>query len=260
MTASVGPRIASFRQRLRAGEPLLGTFVKTPSPVVCEVLGQTQMDVVCLDSEHAPFGRVELDTCIAMLRAADLPVLVRTRSDAPTELLGALDSGATGVVVPHVTDAGQAADIARAARFGPGGRGFAGSPRAAGYTTTPRPEYLRAAQEQTVVIAQIEDRDALENLNDIATVDGLDCLFVGRSDLTVSLGVDAPADPAVVAAVEQVCAAGRDHSMRIGMFTGNHAELPQWRAQGASLFLLTSDHGFLLDGAVQLVAEFRNSV
>ena len=98
--------LPSFRERLLSGEVLAGTFVKTPSPIICEVLGLTGLDVVCLDAEHAPFGRVELDGCIAALRAAGMPGLVRVAANSPEYILQALDYGATGVVVPHVTTPG----------------------------------------------------------------------------------------------------------------------------------------------------------
>ena len=98
-------RCTAFRGRLLAGETLAGTFQKTPSPIVSEVLGLSALDAVCLDGEHAPFGRLETDLCIAALRAADMPSLVRVSSDSPHDIRNALDSGATGIVVPHVTSA-----------------------------------------------------------------------------------------------------------------------------------------------------------
>ena len=124
-------RIEAFRARLRAGEPMMGTFLKTPSPIVCEVLGLAPLDCVCVDAEHAPFGRLELDGCLAALRAADMPSLVRVQTGSPGEMLGALDSGATGLVLPHVVSGVQALQVVRAAHYGPAGRGYAGSSRAA---------------------------------------------------------------------------------------------------------------------------------
>ena len=101
-------RIPEFRRRLIDREAIIGTFIKTPSSIVAEVLGLSQLDVVAIDSEHAPFGRVEADLCIGAFRAADMPSLVRVADDSATQLRNALDSGANGVVVPHVVDPGQA--------------------------------------------------------------------------------------------------------------------------------------------------------
>ncbi len=80
-------------------ELLVGTFAKTPSAIICEILGLTELDAVCLDAEHAPFGRMELDTCVQALRAADMPALVRVTGTGEGQIMQALDYGATGIVV-----------------------------------------------------------------------------------------------------------------------------------------------------------------
>ena len=116
----MGQQTDTFRSRLIAQDLLIGTFIKTPSSIVAEVLGLTDLDVVCVDTEHAPFGRLEADLCIAALRAADMPSLVRVASDSSTEIRSALDSGASGILVPHVTSAEQATAIVSAAHFGDG--------------------------------------------------------------------------------------------------------------------------------------------
>ena len=238
----------TFRQRLVNRDLLVGTFMKTPSPIVAEVLGLSELDVIALDSEHAPFGRVEADSCIAALRAADMPSLVRVADDSTTELRNALDSGANGVVVPHVMSAAQARHIVNACQFGDGGRGFAGSPRAAGYGTKTMSEHLAKSGERTTVIVQIEDIPALGEVGDIAAVDGVDALFVGRIDLAVAMGVS-PMDEKVIKAVEAIVAAANEAGTAVGMFTPDLGELPKWREMGASFFLLGSDQAFLLAGA-----------
>lgn len=86
----------TFRQRLLNSDLLVGTWIKTPSPIVCEVLGKSDLDVLCLDAEHAPFGRLELDACICATRAVGLTPLVRVPSADPHNILNALDCGATG--------------------------------------------------------------------------------------------------------------------------------------------------------------------
>jgi 2-keto-3-deoxy-L-rhamnonate aldolase RhmA len=102
------------------------------------------------------------------------------------------------------------------------------------------------------VIAQIEDLEALDEIDAIAAVPGLDALFIGRIDLTIALGCTSPDDPKVIAAVERILAACRTAGRACGMFTPRPADVPQWQAQGASLFLLGSDHGFLREGAANL--------
>jgi 2-keto-3-deoxy-L-rhamnonate aldolase RhmA len=243
----------NFKARLADGEMLVGTFVKTPSPIIVEVLSATALDCLCLDAEHAPFDRGTLDLCIMAARAAGKDVLVRIPSASPEHILNALDCGATGVVVPHVRSAEEAYAAVRASHYGAGGRGYAGSSRAAGYTSLPMAAHLAASAARSVVVLQIEDPEAIDAIDDIAKVPGVDALFVGRVDLTVAYGADSQDDPRVLAAVEKVCKAGLRHSRRIGMFLARMEDAPAWRARGASLFLLGSDHGFLLAGAEDLL-------
>ena len=246
-------RVRALKERLAKGDTVVGTFVKTPSPIVAEVLSLTSLDCLCLDAEHALFDRGSLDSCIQSARAGGMDVLVRVPSARPEHLLQALDSGATGVLVPHVRSAAEAEGLVKAAHFGAGGRGYAGSTRAAGYTSTPMVEHRKASAATTVVIAQIEDPEAVEQVEAIAAVVGLDALFVGRVDLTVAYEAESQDAAPVLAAVERICAAGRSAGKPVGMFLARVDDVPYWRAQGASFFLLGSDHAFLLAGARELL-------
>jgi 2-keto-3-deoxy-L-rhamnonate aldolase RhmA len=248
---------ANFRTRLRAGERLVGTFVKTPHPVVVEVLGHAGLDCVCLDCEHAPFDRAALDTALLAARAAQLPALVRPLRAETADILNALDLGATGILAPHVASGEQARALVRAAHYGPGGRGYAGSTRAAGYGTRSVAQNVDKARGTVAVIAQIEDAEALRHLDEIAAVEGLDALFVGRMDLTVSLGATSPADPVVIEAVRQICLAGRRAGRAVGMFMSSTQEAAQWIEMGASLFLLGSDQQWILQGAKELAGALH---
>ncbi len=246
-----------FRARLHRRDLLLGTWVKTPAPVVCEVLAGSGLDLLVLDAEHSPFGRAELDGCLAITRALGMPTLVRVPSADPHQILNALDCGATGVFVPHVTSAQAARSAVQASHHGRGGRGYAGSTRAAGFGGRPIVEQLARAAAATTVIVQIEDAEALDALDEIAAVQGIDCLFVGRIDLTVSLGCARSDDERVINAVERICAAGVAAGVPVGMFVADPAEARQWAERGASLFVLGSDHGFLLSGARALIGEVK---
>jgi 2-keto-3-deoxy-L-rhamnonate aldolase RhmA len=246
----------TLKQRLAAGELIVGTFVKTPSPIIVEVLALSALDCLCLDAEHAPFDRIAIDGCAMAARAGGKDLLVRVPVATPEHILNALDCGATGVVAPHVRSAHEARDLVRMAHYGAGGRGYAGSSRAAGYTTSSMADHLERSA-RTIVIAQIEDPESIEDIEAIAAVDGIDALFVGRVDLTVAYGAASQDDPRVVAAVERVCAAGRAQGRPVGMFLARTSDIPLWREKGASLFLLGSDHGFMLAGAAALMAAAK---
>ena len=241
--------VVNLKARIAAGEPLLGTFLKTPHPHIVEVLASSGLDLLCIDAEHAPFDRRDIDACVMAARSGGLPVLVRTPTSAADHILNALDCGADGVLVPHVRTAAEARAIAASAHYGVGGRGYAGSSRAAGYGTVSMPDHKASSATKTIVIAQIEDAEALDEIDAIAGVEGIDALFVGRIDLTVSLGCESPDDPKVIAAVEQIVAACVVAKRPVGMFVSRPADVAMWREKGATLFLLGSDHGFVREGA-----------
>lgn len=247
-----------FRERVRRGDRLLGTFIKTPHPAVVEVLGGMPLDCLCIDAEHAPFDRTAIDLAVLAARVADMPTLVRVSRPDPAEILNALDLGATGVVIPHVSTP-EAADAAAAAcRYGQGGRGYSGGTRAAGFGSRSMPDNVDRANAEVTLIAQIEDAAAVENIDSIAAIDGVDLLFIGRMDLAVSLGARSPDDAVVIDAVDRICAAARRHKRALGMFTPTVEEARRWADSGASLFLLQSDQQWLQQGALALRRAFGN--
>ncbi|MCP3971093.1 MAG: aldolase [Rhodobacteraceae bacterium] len=240
---------ADFRRRMLAGELLAGTFLKTPSYEMVEVLEMSGLDFVCLDGEHAPFDRGRMDVCLAMARALDFPALVRVGSGTDDNILQALDSGATGIVVPHVDSVKKAQEVARWARFGHRGRGYAGSTRWAGYGTQTMPDLLAKSKAQTVVIVQIEEPEGVDAAAEIAAIGGVDGLFVGPADLTVAYGADAGAAKkleAALAAVGQACkAAGKTYMS----FIPDAAKAADWAAHGMTMFFIASEQGWVLKGA-----------
>lgn len=246
---------AKLKTRLVEGDALLGTFVKTPHPSVVEVLAQTGLDCLCLDAEHAPFDRIDLDRGLLAARAGGMPTLVRVASASPHEILNALDLGAAGVIVPHIRSPQEAEAAVRACHYGAGGRGYAGGTRASGYLSPAIAGRLASTRTETSVILQIEDVEALEHLDALVGVEGIDAIFIGRIDLTVALGETDPKSPRVIAAVSGIIAACRAIGRTVGMFTPDLSELSMWREQGSSFFLLGADHAFIRNGALALRTE-----
>lgn len=250
--------MTTLRERLHAKELLAGTWVKTPHPHVVEVLSLSGLDVLAIDAEHAPFDRTAIDAAILAAKAGDMPAVVRVPHAAPEAILQALDCGAHGIIAPHIRSAEEAAALVKACHYGPGGRGFAGSTRAAGYTTKGMAK-TREDAHSVAVIAQVEDAEALEEIGAICAVDGIDAIFIGRIDLTISLECDSPDDPKVVDAVEAICAACRASDRTVGMFLSDMDDVPHWRAKGVSLFVLASDQDFVLRGARALEEAIRKA-
>ena len=241
--------MGEFKNVVQSGRVLAGTFQKTASHDVVEVLAKSGLDFVCLDAEHAPFGRHEMDACLAIARALAFPALVRVPSAEPAAILQALDAGAVGIVVPHVGTATQAASIARSARFGHGGRGFAGSTRWAGFATRPMSEVLEQSRSETLVFVQIEEPEAVEAADEIAAVEGVDGLFVGPADLSVCLGLTDPTAAPVREAMRQVGQACKRHGKAFMTFAPNADSGPELHALGVNLFFVASEQTFMLNAA-----------
>jgi 2-keto-3-deoxy-L-rhamnonate aldolase RhmA len=225
---------------------LLGTFIKTASHQVPEIIGAAGLDFAIVDAEHAPFDPATLDRMALAGRAAGLPCLVRVPELAAPPIGQALDLGLAGVVVPHVASAEAATRALAAAKYGGRQRGFSPSTRAAGYGTVDPAAYRAAADRKSSVWCQIEDEAALARLDEIAAVDQVDCLFLGRADLALSLGVDSVRDPKVAEAVAATAEAGRRHGRTVGIFVADTAEIPSLLALGITIFVCGSDQGFIL--------------
>lgn len=230
----------------------IGTFIKTVSPHVVEILGTTTLDFGVLDAEHAPFDRATLDIMMLAGRAANLPLFVRIPDFEASTILSTLDLGAAGIVVPHVDSAEQATQIVARARYKGGVRGFSSSPRAAGYGVM---SYKQAQQagDRTLVMCQIESKEGLDAVESIAAVSGVDGLFVGRADLALSMGEEGSRSPPVLEATARIVRAALAAGKIAAMFVANNAEREEFAAHGVTWFIVGSDQS-LLKQAAQSVA------
>lgn len=188
-----------FRDRLLAGECLLGSFIKTPTPHATEILGLVGFDFVVIDEEHAPFSRSSTEMVLLGARAGHIAASVRVQSSSDAHILPVLDSGASGVLVPHVASAAKAREVVAACRYRHGHRGFSPSGRAGSYGDAKMWAHIDAQDASIAVIAMIEDREALDA---IVRVDGIDAIFVGRGDLAVALNAVSPEEFSVRDAVQ----------------------------------------------------------
>lgn len=243
---------ARFRQALLAREQLVGCFIKTPHATVIEVLGTTDLDFLVLDGEHSPFDKASINMCMLAAKAVGVPLLIRVPDDNPAFILNVLDCGAAGVVVPHVVSVEQAELLAKAMRYVPGGRGIAGTTRAGGYGAKPLPQHRTEADNEVSLICQIEDREGVDNARVIAAVEGVDALFVGRADLTVSYGLTDFNDADIAAKAADVLSV---KDAATGLFVSPAEDMGTWRDKGASFYLSGSDHSFLFAGAKALAAR-----
>ena len=218
----------------RCFQPLLGTFMRTVSPPLAEILGYAGLDFVIVDAEH---GAGSLESMENMVRAAQLvglAPLVRVRYNSPHEIVPALDAGFLGVQIPHVTSRQDALEAVQAAKYSPlGHRGVSVSSRVAHFGARPAREHMEAANRETVVVLQIEDAEGVQNLPDILEVAGVDIIFVGQNDLSQSLGHAGDTGHSDVQEAVQRCI---DLCREKGMTVGTSARTPEavkkWGSKG----------------------------
>lgn len=247
---------SDFRERLTAGQPLMGTFIKSPGVHGIELLGQIGLDFVVIDSEHAPWDRSAIDHALLAAKAHGLPALVRVQGEA--DILNALDCGATGVMIPHVSSDDTARAMAAACRYRGGSRGFSNSPRAGGYGSESLSAHVQASDARTTVIAMLEDPAALEHADAVARTPGIDAFFLGRGDLTVALGESSADAQPVREAVGRFVAAVRAAGKPLCAFVGQVSEVPALRAMGITAFVVASDQGWLRQAANAQLQQFRS--
>jgi staphyloferrin B biosynthesis citrate synthase len=245
-----------FRERLRAGQPLMGTFVKSPGVHGVEILGELGLDFIVIDAEHAPWDRAAVDHALLAARAHGLAALVRVQGVG--DILDALDCGATGVMVPHVSTPETAAAVAAVCRYKGGSRGFSNSPRAGHYGKLGLAAHVQASDAQTTVIAMLEDPGALNHADAIAAIEGIDAFFLGRGDLTVALGESSPDADAVRQAVALFVQAVRTAGKPLCAFVGQVTEVAPLRALGITSFIVASDQSWLRQAASAQLQQFRS--
>jgi 4-hydroxy-2-oxoheptanedioate aldolase len=230
----------TLKQKLRGGT-LIGTFAAIPHPVATEVLARTNLDLLCIDWEHAQLDRERMQE---MVRAADvhrMAVMVRVPTHGAEYIAAALDAGASGVLVPRIGDIAQAEAAVAAGRFPPEGTRGVGPGRASGYGSEIG-SYLAGANERTLVALQIETAEGARNAAGIAAVPGVDLIFIGPADLAASLGATAPSDrERLTAAIESIIVSARAAGIATGIFASAAQEVAHWAARGVRVFMIGND-------------------
>lgn len=237
------PMDTRLPEMLRSGRRLRGIFNGIPSPAIVEMCGYAGFDFIVIDNEH---GCADLQTTEHMLRAARASGIVPIVRCLEQDVARTLDMGASGVQIPMVNTAAQAAQLVRRVRYpAPGGaggqRGSAFSTRAAGYGAFGGPAHTRRSNEGIALVVMIETPEAVANAGAIAAVEGIDAVFVGPNDLAHSMGHEnrwdeVPVQEAIEHALRAVAAAGKCP----GVLALSLADEQKYAAWGARYFATVS--------------------
>jgi 2-keto-3-deoxy-L-rhamnonate aldolase RhmA len=205
-----------MKEKLAAGEPVYGVSVMIPSPQIVEMVGAAGFDWVLLDCEHGTLTLESVELMAMAAEAAGITAIARPMSRSPEHILQVLDRGVMGVQVPHVNTAEDARDVIAAVKYHPlGRRSLAAGTRAAVYDAHGTlAEHVKAANDATLIAVQLEDREAIENIDALLKVENIDVFFIGPSDLSQSMGYPGnpkapPVAQAIDASFRKMLAAGR---------------------------------------------------
>lgn len=247
-----------IRSALANGEILVGPFSVSGSTAVVETIGYAGFDFVIIDTEHAPTSPYgwELENLIRTAYSADIAPVVRTTWNDRGQILKAMDMGAQAVIVPHVNTADEARDAVSAGHYSPLGRRSAAPPiLAAKRGFEDWPDYYRRAIEETLIIPLIEERIGVENVDEIAEVEGLGGLFFGPFDLAVSTGVPELAYDPDLPELERVYSAAKRNNLPILDLAWNIDSAVRKIEAGAQMIALGTDATMFATSCKVLLAE-----
>lgn len=230
-----------LKQMLLSNKRLVGCFVSLRSADLVEILGHCGVDFVIIDMEHGALGIADVADMTRAARVVGLKVLVRVQGANLFQIGHVLDAGADGVLVPRIKTAAEAEEVVRAAHFAPRGtRGLALSTRACRYGLRDVAGFAAASAGSTVVVVQIETRPALDDLDRILAVEGIDALFIGPLDLSQALGITGETtNPKLTSVMEDVAQRIRARGIPFGTLTPSAAAAEKWSRAGVQLLTLT---------------------
>jgi 4-hydroxy-2-oxoheptanedioate aldolase len=248
-----------LRQIWAEGRPALNAWCSLGGAMVAEAMAAQGWDTLTIDTQHGVIGYAEMVAMLQAATASGVTPLVRVSWNAPGEIMRALDAGAWGVICPMVSTPAEAAAFVGACRYPPAGFRSYGPTRAA---LALGPDYAQHANAEVVALAMIETAEGLQNVEAICATPGLDGIYIGPSDLSLSLGGEPRQDsqePTLLAAFSRILAACKAAGVRTGVHTTSVAYAQQMLAMGFDLVTVGADLRWLMGGRREAI-EMRTYV
>ncbi len=247
-------------EKIKEGNKIIGTMVRlTRNPAIAKLAAASGLDFIMMDMEHGPYSLETLSDIFKVAGSIGLGGFVRVPELSKGYVSRVLDAGANGIMVPMIESAEQAEKLAEWSKYAPlGKRGFGGS---GGHTDFigmggRAPDFMKEANKQILTIAQIESKSAVDEIEKIAQVDGIDALLIGPNDLAISLGC--PGDLTgnqVNDAIEKIVSTAHKRNKIVGMHSGD-ALLQRWIPRGMTLIMNSMDINILSAGMRSIVEKY----
>lgn len=244
------------KEKLKRGEPVLGAWLSLPAVASARLMSRLGFDWLLVDAEHtAQHAQLVADMVATIVDAGTSAPLVRIPGNTQEWFKWVLDAGAWGVIVPMVNTPEEAQQAVRWSKYPPEGmRSIGGAFAPYGFGLTDWPSYARVANNEIMVVVQIESAQGLANLDGILSVPGVDVAFVGPNDLHAQLGLPPSsegAEPEFVAALERIKMAARQHSVALGIFCSNGEAAARRIREGFQMVNAATDISCLLEAATR---------
>ncbi len=249
-------RTNHVKEKLKRGEPALGAWLSLAGVPSARIMARLGFDWLVVDMEHTAHNPVLMADMVATIAdAGTCAPIVRVPGHSVEWFKWALDAGAWGIVVPMVNTREEAQRVVEYAKYPPfGARSIGGAFGPYGFGITNWPEYARVANDETIVTVQIESAEALQNLDDILSVPGIDVAFVGPNDLHAQLGLTPSSDgaePEFMEALERIKAAAQKHAIALGIFSSDGNAAATRIQQGFQMISVTTDISSMIAAATQ---------
>jgi len=251
---------AGLRKRVLAGECVYGTMIRQArDPGAPAIFAAAEFDFVFIDMEH---GNYSMETVADLIRGAKsvrIATVIRVPRLRGFFISRCLDAGAEGIMVPMTSTRKQAEEIVRYGKYTPWGeRGFGTQTGHTDYKTAKAADFMKEANENTLLVAQIETQEAIDNIDEILDVTGIDVGLIGPNDLSISMGIpDQMGSERLTKAIDKVVESGKKRGKATGIHIGNIPALKAWREKGMTVLAYSTDIGFLYNASKASLEELK---
>lgn len=250
----------TVRAKMKKGECAIGTWLTLASPTAAHLMGRVGFDWLTVELEHSPTTFETAANCFGLIAAGDCVPLIRVPINSTENIKRALDLGAWGVIVPMVNTKAEAEAVVEAARFSPIGKRSIGGQMHAAIFGTDTASYYKKANDEILVVVMAETVQAIENAEEIASVPGIDVVFIGPNDLTNSMGlppVFESDDKRFTEAVDHIYKTARKHGIAPGIHVADWQAAARRREQGFQFIAVASETGFMLSKATEVARKLN---
>ncbi len=251
---------AGLRRRVLAGECVYGTMIRQArDPGAPSIFAAAGYDFVFIDMEHGNYNMETVADLIRGAKSAGMATIIRVPRLETFFISRVLDAGAEGIMVPMTSTKDQAEEIVRYSKYTPlGQRGFGNQIGQTDYRPLKTLDFMKEANEHTLIVAQIETREAIENVDSILSVEGIDVGLIGPNDLSISLGIpDQMGSEILTKAIDKVVEMAKKKGKATGIHIANIEALRKWRSKGMTVLAYSTDIGFMYNASKSSLEELK---